>query len=266
MAEAAVDQMHLGTQNRIDFLGVSFSAMDIVGHAYGPRSHEIQDVLARLDISIGKLLDHLDRKVGAGNYVVAMTSDHGVADLPEGAAGGRQPGATVRAVLEAAIKPALGGEGPFIAALSGNDIYFKPGIYERLKADPETLHAATTAVAALPGVARVLTSEEISTPAARSSTDPQVRAAALSYFPGRSGDVIVLLKENWIWTAAGTNHGSMHDYDRRVPLVLYGAVISPGVREEPATPADIAVTVATLVGVPLPSPDGHVLTAALKPR
>jgi arylsulfatase A-like enzyme len=266
MAEAAVDQMHLGTQNRIDFLGVSFSAMDTVGHAYGPRSHEIQDVLARLDISIGKLLDHLDKKVGAGNYVVAMTSDHGVADLPGSAAGGRQPAATVRAVIEAAVKPALGGDGPSIAALAGSDVYFKPGVYERLKADPETLHAATTAVAALPGVARVLTSEEVSTPAARTSADPQVRAAALSYFPGRSGDLIVLLRENWIMAAAGTNHGSMHDYDRRVPLVLYGAGINPGVREEPVTPADLAVTVATLVGVQLPSPDGHVLTAALKTR
>src|SRR5258708_30187572 len=167
MAEAAVDQMHLGTQNRIDFLGVSFSAMDIVGHAYGPRSHEIQDVLARLDISIGKLLDHLDQKVGAGNYVVAMTSDHGVADLPDGTAGGRQPGATVLAVIEAAIKPALGGEGPFIAALSGNDIYFKPGIYERLKADPETLHAATTAGPPRPGGARRLAREKSPAPARR---------------------------------------------------------------------------------------------------
>jgi hypothetical protein len=264
MAEAAVDQMHLGTEDRVDFLGVSFSAMDTVGHAFGPRSHEIQDVLVRLDIGIGKLLAYLDKKVGAGNYVVAMSSDHGVADLPESATGGRQPGATVRAVIDAALKPALGGEGSYIAALSGTDVYFKPGIYDRLKNDLETLHAVTTAVAALPGVTRVLTSEEISTPAARTSTDPQVRAAALSYYPGRSGDLILLVKENWIMTAAGTTHGSMHDYDRRVPLVLYGAGIRPGVHQEAATPADLAVTVATLVGVQLPAPDGHVLAGALK--
>jgi predicted AlkP superfamily pyrophosphatase or phosphodiesterase len=264
MAEAAVDQMHLGTQDRVDFLGVSFSAMDIVGHGFGPRSHEIQDVLVRLDVSIGKLLDYLDKKVGSGNYVVALTSDHGVADLPEHAAGGRQPVATVRAAIDAALKPALGGEGSYVAALSGTDLYFKPGIYERLKNDPETLHAAATAVAALPGVARVLTSEEVSTAAARNSTDPQVRAAALSYYPGRSGDLILLLKEHWIMPGAGTTHGSMHDYDRRVPIVLYGAGIRPGVHAEPVTPADLAVTVARLVGVQLPSADGHVLPGALK--
>lgn len=265
MAEAAVDQMHLGTQNRIDFLGVSFSSMDAVGHAYGPRSHEVQDMLVRLDISIGKLLDYLDKKVGAGNYVVAMSADHGVADLPEqNTAGGRQPAAAVRAAIEAAIKSALGGDGPFVAAISGGDVYFRPGIYERLKADPATLRAAMAAAAALSGVARVFASDDIATAAARSSTDPQIRAAALSYFPGRSGDLTVLVKENWIMTATGTTHGTLYEYDTRVPVMLYGAGIRAGVRKEPATPADLAVTVASLIGVPLPSPDGRVLTGALK--
>ncbi len=68
---------------QIDFLGVSFSALDLVGHAYGPDSHEVQDVLARLDVTIGELLDHLDRTVGAGKYVVAFSADHGVAQIPE---------------------------------------------------------------------------------------------------------------------------------------------------------------------------------------
>ena len=101
MAEAAVDEMNLGTEDRTDFLGVSFSSLDSVGHAFGPRSHEIQDMLVRLDITIGKLLDHLDKKVGAGNYVVALSADHGVTDLPEqNPAGGRQPAATVSAAIE----------------------------------------------------------------------------------------------------------------------------------------------------------------------
>jgi predicted AlkP superfamily pyrophosphatase or phosphodiesterase len=265
MAEAAVDEMHLGTGGRTDFLGVSFSSLDSVGHSYGPRSHEIQDMLVRLDITLGKLLDYLDKKVGAGNYVVAMGSDHGVADLPEqNPAGGRQPVAAVRTAIESAMRPGLGGDGAYVTAISGGDVYFKPGVYERLKADPATLKAVMAAATALPGVARVFPSDEISTPAARASTDSQTRAAALSYFAGRSGDLTVLVKENWIMTAAGTTHGTLYDYDQRVPVILYGAGIKPGVREEPATPADLAVTVASLVGVQLPSPDGHVLTGALK--
>ena len=58
---------------------------------FGPRSHEVQDMLVRLDATIGRLLDHLDQQVGAGNYVLALSADHGVADIPEIAgAGGRQ--------------------------------------------------------------------------------------------------------------------------------------------------------------------------------
>jgi predicted AlkP superfamily pyrophosphatase or phosphodiesterase len=267
MAEAAVDQMHLGTEDRTDFLGVSFSSLDSVGHAYGPRSHEVQDMLVRLDITLGKLLDHLDKKVGAANYVIAMSADHGVADLPEqNPAGGRQPAAAVRAAIEAAMKPSFGGDGEYVTALSVVDVSFKPGVYDRLKKDAATLAAVRTGVTALSGIARVFTSDEIATAAARTSTDPQIRAAALSYYPGRSGDLTVLVKENWIMPAAGTTHGTLYEYDRRVPVIIYGAGIHAGVHEEPAMPADLAVTVASIVGVQLPSPDGHVLTGALQSK
>jgi predicted AlkP superfamily pyrophosphatase or phosphodiesterase len=267
MAEAAVDQMHLGTEDRTDFLGVSFSSLDSVGHTYGPRSHEIQDMLVRLDITVGKLLDYLDKKVGAGKYVVAMSSDHGVADLPEqDPAGGRQPAQTIRAAIETAMQPKFGGDGSYIAAISGGDIYFKPGVYERLRADAATLKAVRSAATALPGVARVFTSEELAPAAARTSKDPEIRAAAFSYFAGRSGDMTVLVKEHWIMPVTGTTHGTPYEYDKRVPVILFGAGIKPGVHEEAATPADLAVTVSSLVGVQLPSPDGKVLTGALKPH
>jgi arylsulfatase A-like enzyme len=224
-------------------------------------------MLVRLDITLGKLLAHIDKKVGAGKYVVALSSDHGVADLPEqSTGGGRQSANTVRVAIDAVLKPVLGGEGSYLAAISGSDLYFRPGIYDRLKADPKTLSAITAALEALPGIARVMRSDEISSAGARSSTDPQIRAAALSHFPGRSGDLTVLVKENWIMPATGTTHGTLYDYDSRVPVILYGAGIGAGAREEPATPADLAVTVASLIGVQLPSPDGRVLASALKPR
>lgn len=264
MAEAAVDDMHLGTEDRTDFLGVSFSMLDSVGHAFGPRSHEVQDVIARVDIAIGRLLDFLDKKVGADNYVVALGADHGVADFPEQTGkGGRQSVAAIRGAIEAVLKPALG-EGPFIAATSVGDVYFKPGVYDRLKADQTLLRSVVAAVTGLPGVQRVLTSDEISTPAARASKDALVRAAALSYYPGRNGDLILVPKENWMLIAAGTTHGTLYSYDQRVPVLLYGAGVQPGVREDPVTPADLAPTIASLVGVQLPAADGRVLTAALK--
>lgn len=267
MAEAAVDEMHLGTEDRTDFLGVSFSMMDAVGHSYGPRSHEVQDVLARLDATIGRLLDHLDKKVGASNYVVALSSDHGVAEIPEQIEGaGRQSMLAVRQAIEATIKPLLGGEEPYVAAVSGGEVYFKPGVYDRVKADPAILKAIRTALKAMSGIDRVITSDEVSTPAARASKDKYIRAVALSYFPGRSGDLFVIPKENWLFQSTGTTHGTLYSYDARVPVILYGAGIRAGSHNDAATPADLAVTVASLVGVTLPSPDGRVLTEALKKR
>ena len=87
MAIASVDALKLGQGTGTDFLGVSFSALDLVGHDFGPASHEVQDTLVRLDRTLGALLAHLDRTVGAGNYVVALTADHGAAPIP-GAGGG----------------------------------------------------------------------------------------------------------------------------------------------------------------------------------
>ena len=266
MAQAAIDEMDLGTEDRTDFLGISFSMVDAVGHAFGPRSHEVQDTLVRLDETIGKLLDHLDKKVGPDKYIVAFSADHGVADFPELAGGGRQSMAAVRAAIETTLKPLLGGEGPFIAATNGGEIYLKPGVYDRMKADQNAMRAVVKALTALPGIMRVLTTDEVSTAAARSSKDRVVRAVALSHFPGRSGDLLVLPKENWLLSASGTTHGSLHSYDQRVPVGLYGAGIQPGVRNDTVSPADLAVTIASLVGVTLPSPDGKVLTSVLKKR
>ena len=264
MAEAAVNDLPLGRDaGRTDFLGIGFSALDIVGHAYGPRSHEVQDVIVRLDATIGRLLDFLDNKIGAGNYVLALSADHGVADIPEQVSGaGRVNTQTLRATIESAVKAALGGEGPFVVAMNGGDVYFTPGTYDRLDHDPAALRAVIGAVMKVPGVERVLTSREIATSAARVSKDLHLRAAALSYFPGRSGDMLIAPKESWIFAGGGTTHGSWYEYDQRVPVIFYGAGIRAGVREDGATPADIAPTLASLLGVRLPSADGQVLKTA----
>ena len=109
-----------------------------------------------------------------------------------------------------------------------------------------------------------MNADEVNTAAARASKDPQIRAVALSYFAGRSGDLIVIPKENWIMGATITTHGTLNPYDQKVPIVFFGGGIRPGVRPEAATPADIAPTLASIVGQPFPGADGKVLTAALK--
>src|SRR5439155_13349213 len=79
----AVDSLKLGNSSGTDFLAIGYSSVDIVGHAFGPRSREIQDILVRLDKDLGNLFAHLDSKVGRGNYVVALSADHGVVPIPE---------------------------------------------------------------------------------------------------------------------------------------------------------------------------------------
>ena len=76
-------RLKLGRGPATDFLGISFSALDKVGHDFGPESHESQDVLIHLDAQLGLLFDKLDKDVGKGNYVVGLSSDHGVAPVPE---------------------------------------------------------------------------------------------------------------------------------------------------------------------------------------
>src|SRR5262245_19203516 len=85
LASLALDlaqPMNFGSR-RTDFIGIGFTVLDKVGHDYGPESHEIQDVLLRLDRSLGAFFAGLDKLDGAGQYVVALTADHGVAPLPE---------------------------------------------------------------------------------------------------------------------------------------------------------------------------------------
>ncbi len=90
-----------------------------------------------------------------------------------------------------------------------------------------------------------------------------LRAAALSYLAGRSGDLVIAPKPGWMFTAVGTTHGSANADDQRVPVLLFGRGIRKGEYRQPASPADIAPTLAALTGVALPQAEGRILREAL---
>jgi predicted AlkP superfamily pyrophosphatase or phosphodiesterase len=275
MAEAAIDGMHLGAGQGTDFLGVSFSALDLVGHAFGPRSHEIQDTLVRLDRTLGRLLDFLDQHVGRDHYILALSSDHGVGDIPEQVNGARlsTPEPIVRTIDEAlrgvlpdapprdihdVIRPFVVG-GVYVAGVSNNDVYFRAGVLDRIRKDPKAMAAVIDALKAIPGIENVLRGEELATSAARASSDPMIRAAALSYVAGQSGDLVLILRENAIISTSAANHGTAREYDQRVPIIFYGSDVRAGRYDAPVTTADIAVTLGARAGIAIPSPDGHLL-------
>jgi predicted AlkP superfamily pyrophosphatase or phosphodiesterase len=262
MAAATVDGLKLGQREATDLLAVSFSALDSVGHVFGPRSHEVQDLLVRLDLTIGRLLDHLDRVVGSGNYVVGLSADHGVAEIPEHTHAGRQASKDVKDALMNVLTPALG-PGSHVVTTLYSDIYLTPAAQDRLRKDPKLLAASLAALRALPGVAQAFLSDDLRGPTARSSRDPVKRAAALSYYPGRSGDLIIVPKENWLFSSNVTTHGTLYSYDQRVPVILFGRRIRAGHYTQNATPADITPTLARLAHVPIAPTDGRVLSEAL---
>jgi predicted AlkP superfamily pyrophosphatase or phosphodiesterase len=269
-AEAAVDELKLGRGHGIDYLAISFSALDHVGHDFGPRSHEVQDVLARLDRTVGSLLARLDRSVGRQNYVLALSADHGVAPVPEQAArfgltGGRVSGAELIARVEKALEPTLGA-GKKVATLSSGGLYFAPGVFAKLQANPDAMQAALDAARSTPGVARVFRADEIGHPFAEPD-DPIERAAAANFYPPRSPDFVVLLRPYFIVGSgsSGTTHGSAYGYDQHVPLFLLGQGIKAGQYLAPSSPVDIVPTLAFLCGITLSAPDGRVLNEALLP-
>ncbi len=269
MARAIISAEKLGRRHTTDYLAISFSALDTVGHEFGPRSHEVQDVMARLDALIGDLLTHLDKTLGRGNYVVALSSDHGVATIPEhltkeGDDAGRVANAKLAAAVQSALVSVLG-PGEYVQRSLYTDFYFVPGVYEKLSANPRGMQAAIDALLAFPGVWRVFRGEELA--AKKNSEDRFERAAALSYFPGRSGDLIVIPKANWFFAESnpgGATHGTAHWYDSRVPVILMGFGIRPGQYTGAVTPADIAPTLAELCGIRMQRAEGRVLGEALQ--
>jgi predicted AlkP superfamily pyrophosphatase or phosphodiesterase len=273
---ASVDALKLGQTKGTDFLGISFSALDLVGHDFGPTSHEVQDTLVRLDRTLGSLLGHLDRTVGAGNYVVALTADHGAAPIPEQSAAlgfdaGRIDSVAVRQAVQAALETALG-PGPYVVGSQYSDLILPPEVIEKLRHDPRAALQVLRAIKAVAGVAAAYVADQLESRAAAGDRD--ARAVLSSYYPGRSGDVLVIPRPYWFFVTAdgspqpgsATSHGTMYGYDQRVPVILYGRGIKPGEYLRAVTPADIAPTLAYLCGVTLAEADGEVLAEALAPR
>jgi predicted AlkP superfamily pyrophosphatase or phosphodiesterase len=266
LASSLVEALQLGKRTTTDVLAISFSSTDLVGHSFGPDSQEVQDLYVHLDRTIGRLFDRLDKFVGPDMYVVALSSDHGVTPIPEqmarlGKDGGRLSTTTLTSFLDTRVQGVLG-PGRYVSRVNGNDVYFEPGMYDRLAADSKAMAAVIDAAKQARGIADLYPEARVRSGA--SSTDPLLRAAALSYFPGRSGDMLLAAKPGWMYAASGATHGSANPDDQRVPVIFYGRGVRRGVFEQPATPADVAPTLAALCGLTMQNVDGQVLKLALR--
>jgi predicted AlkP superfamily pyrophosphatase or phosphodiesterase len=262
-AKRLVEEEKLGQGPAVDLLGLSLSANDSVGHLYGPWSQEAQDHLARVDVALGAFLDFLEARTG-GALVVALTADHGVLPLPEwevaqGVSKCPIPGgrAGIRGLGLAVLGRLWWDLGPYTTwfprwlQFANSQVRIDRTLLERQGVPLEQAVAdAKAALESQPAIAHAWTEAEIA-----SAEGPLAELYRHSFVHGRSGDLVVQVAEGCILSDydSGTTHGSPYAYDRRVPVLFRGPGIVPGRVAGRAATIDIAPTLATRLGVPLPT-------------
>lgn len=262
-AKAAVDNESLGKNSATDFLAISISSTDYIGHSFGPNSLEAEDAYLRLDNDIAGFLLFLDDKLGKGNYTVFLTADHGAAHVPAFLREHNIPGAginddDIRKKLSRAVEQKLGISNA-IDHLINYQVYLNSGeknnkavrelIVEELKKEPFIQTAFDL--------------QELST-----ITLPAIQKERVTngYNPGRSGDIQFIFKPGFFdgWDK-GTTHGLWNPYDSHIPLVFFGWGVKKGKLNRETYMTDIAATVAAILQIQMPSGCvGHVITELVK--
>ncbi|MEE2742024.1 MAG: alkaline phosphatase family protein [Pseudomonadota bacterium] len=264
-AAAAIENMDLGKQAQTDIISIGLSATDYIGHSYGTEGTESCIQVARLDQELGAFFDRLDKD--GIDYAVVLTADHGGHDLPERHRMNAMPMesrvdiALTPKALNATIAQQVGMPGRTLIWADGaaGDLYFDRGLSaaERAKVEAATLRL----LRAHPQVQAVFTKAEIAatpSPTGRPENWSLIQEARASFYPERSGDLLVLLKPNIMSIperavmGAVATHGSPWDLDRRVPILFW----RKGMRhfEQPlgVETVDILPSLAALIGLPVP--------------
>ena len=248
LALAAVDGEKMGSGPQPDLLSVSFSSLDACGHRFGPYSHEIQDMVLRLDLELERLLQGLDQRLGLHNVWIVLTADHGVAPTPESALANGLDG--LRADMNALTADLLAkleqrfGAGRFLLTpkiVEGNVYFDHAALAERRLSAEEVagfvrdwaldtgkFHAGYTRSQLLDGRA----------------PGPLGQRIQNGFNAERSGDVVLVQKPFQIpgGGKGGTTHGAPFAYDTHVPILFYGAPFKPGRCADDVSITDIAST------------------------
>ncbi len=261
----AVMHESLGADNIADFLAISYSSIDYIGHAYGPNSVEMEDAMARLDIDLGHFFRFLDKQVGQGEYLVFLTADHGSSHIPGYMTEHKLPSGIVsEEILLNELNTALRqkfGEANIAKAIMNSQVILDIPLIQRAKklGESEVTDFVIEWLNMQPMVNRAIRLENIG----RSTlNDVLATQIANAYFPKRSGHVQIIYKPALIdgFTKGGTTHGTGYAYDTHIPLLFYGWKIPVGNTTRKITINDIAPTVASLLHIQEPSTSiGHII-------
>ncbi len=253
-AKLAVAQYGLGRDTTPDLLNICLDASRRIGEAYGPESVEVEDMYYRLDRDVADLLTFLDAQIGSGSYVVVLVSDHGTS--PSYDAGERVRDRFNTRQFEVIVNSFLNiryGVGDWLLEYEEKCLYLDHNlIYERGLDLASVQNEVAIFAMQFRGVSHAL-----SATAMRTSYfgDGYARRMQNSFYPRRSGDVILNFEPGWIEERprCRSASGSMYGYDTEVPLLFYGAGIAPQRITGPVDPIDVAPTLARLLGIRKPA-------------
>ena len=261
LVKRAIEAEDLGRHDVPDLLCVSFSSNDDVGHAWGPDSQEVLDISLRSDDIVARLLTELDNRVGQGRYLVVLTADHGVCPLPElSQARGKEAQRIAPSLLTRRAEQFLserfgtpGEKSRWILGRADNWIYLNSSLLMARGVESGKVQTALVDwLKQQPGVLSAFSRLELKRD---SRSDPLGKLVRASFHEERCGDVAFVLKPYYLLTSGlrGTLHGSPHEYDRHVPLLVYGPEVIPGRRAEPVSPLAVAAILCRALKVKPPA-------------
>ncbi|MGC8749379.1 alkaline phosphatase PafA [Hydrotalea sp.] len=256
LAETTISNEQLGKGNATDFLAVSFSSTDYIGHSFGPNSWEVLDVYARLDRTLGKFFDYLDKTVGKNQYTVFLTADHAGAQIPEFLAkhnipGGRADDPDIKRSLNQYLAEKFH-QPNLINAVWEFDVYLNHNLIDSLQLNQSAIEKSITQY--LQKDDRVLTVVN-KAKAATASLPVNIREMIVNgYTPKRSGDLQIIMKSGVMDAGkTGMSHGVAYTYDTHIPLLFYGWGIQKGHLNRTTYMTDISATIAALLKIQMPS-------------
>jgi predicted AlkP superfamily pyrophosphatase or phosphodiesterase len=263
-ARTLIEKEQLGQDEVPDYLAVSFSSTDYVGHIFGASSLESEDNLARLDRTLAELFAYVDDKIGLENTLIVLSADHGQPEVPGrlhelGIEHARHfdTDALDKAPAIAALKAQFGIGEELMEAYNQPYLYLNRDLIREKGLDQADVEAAVAAeLVKFDGVAAAVSSIALRT---ASLPDTRLMRAILRNFhPQRSGDIYLVFEPNVFITdfdglAVASTHGSPWRYDTFVPVMFAGAGLKAGTVSRPVTPYDVAPTLANYLGVKPPS-------------
>ncbi len=257
MSKAAVTAEHLGQNAATDFLAVSLSSSDYIGHNFGPNSVEAEDGFLRLDKDLGDFLNFLNEKIGEGKYLVFLSADHGAAHVPGFAKEHNIPAGnlSVKPIIEAlnAILKKKYKLDELISDITNYQVYLDHKAINASNINQQELqNSIINYLLQQKGIERAFALESISETSLQAK---QKEMITNGYYPNRSGDIQIILQPQWLegFENGGTTHGLWNPYDAHIPLLWYGWNIKQGKTNREINMTDIAPTLAAMLHIQMPS-------------